>query len=286
MDASKTSRRKDDGRFDLRHGPYLSPRVRVGGRLFCENLGTVKVCKFSDGPLAWPLCTVGERGGPAFVLCGDLVRAIRLEAAEAVAREWGVHPCTVSRWRQILGVKKFNPGTHDLFLKYQGKALTAETTARGRALQTPEKQVDWALKRREEGRTRKRHWITSEDAVLGTMPDNELARRLACSARTIALRRRELGIAPFLANPGMAAAVRASTAGLLHYSRELLRARRLALGLFQTQVSGRCGWTTPAMYQRLESGPHDRATPDVLERVARALECPLADLLYPNDPIS
>lgn len=286
MVKGETSRRKDDGRFDLRHGPYHSPRVRVGGRLFCENLGTVKVCKFSDGPLAWPLCTVGERGGPAFVLCGDLVRAIRLEAAEAVAREWGVHRCTVSRWRQILGVKQFNPGTHDLFLKYQGKALTAETTARGRASQTPANQVDWALKRREEGRTRKRHWIDSEDAMLGTMPDHELARRLSCSARTVSLRRRELRIAPLLANPGMAAAVRASTAGLLRYSREKLRARRLELGLFQTQTSERCGWTTPAMYQRLESGLQDRATPEVLARVAHALECPLEDLLYRNDPLS
>jgi DNA-binding Xre family transcriptional regulator len=180
-------------------------------------------------------------------------------------------------------VKRFNPGTHDLFLRYQGKALTAETTAGGRALQTPEKQVDWALKRREEGRTRKRHWSVEEDAMLGTAADNELALRLGCSARTIALRRRELGIAPFLANPATAAAVRASTAGLLRYSRERLRARRLSLGLFQTQTSERCGWTTPAMYQRLESGPHDRATPEVLARVARALECPLEDLLQRDE---
>jgi DNA-binding Xre family transcriptional regulator len=217
------------------------------------------------------------------VLCGDLVRAIQLEAAEAVAREWGVNPGTVSRWRRILGVKRFNLGTQELFLKYQGKALTAETTSRGRELQTPEKQVDWALKRREEGRTRKRHWTATEDAMLATMPDNELARQLGCSTRTVALRRRELGIAPFFASPGTAAAVRVSTAGLLRYSPQKLRARRLSLGLFQTQTSQRCGWTTPAMYQRLESGLHDRATPGVLARIAHALECPLEDLLDSDD---
>jgi transposase-like protein/DNA-binding Xre family transcriptional regulator len=220
------------------------------------------------------------------VLCGDLVRAIRLEAAEAVAREWGVNPSTVSRWRRILGVKRFNPGTHHLFLKFQGKALTAETTARGRASQTPEKQIDWGLKRREEGRTRKRRWSAAENAMLGTMPDNELATRLGCSSPTIALRRRELRIAPFLNNPARAAAVRASTAGLLRYSPEKLRARRLALGLFQTQMSERCGWTTSAMYRRLESGIQDRATPEVLARVARALECPLPDLLRSDDNAS
>ena len=283
MAKGETSRRKDDGRFDLRHGPYVAPRVRVGGRLFCDNHGTVKVCKFSDGPLSWPLCTVGERGGPAFVLCGDLVRAIRLEAAEAVAREWGVNPSTVSRWRRILGVKRFNLGTHNLFLHYQGKALTAENTARGRAMQTPELQVNWGLKRREDGRTRKRRWLADEVAMLGTMPDTALAPRLKCSARTVMLRRRELGIAPFLDDSSRAAAARACEAKLLHYSREKLRSRRLALGLFQTQASERCGWTTPAMYQRLESGPHDRATPEVLERVARALECRVEDLLHQDD---
>lgn len=217
------------------------------------------------------------------MLCGDLVRAIRLEAAEAVARAWGVNPGTVSRWRRILGVKRFNPGTHNLFLQYQGKALTPETTARGRALQTPEKQVDWAIKRREDGRTRKRHWTADEDAMLGKSPDNDLARKLGCSSRTVALRRRELRIEPFLMNAATAAAVRASTAALLWYSPEKLRARRLELGLFQTQTSQRCGWTTPAMYQRMESGIHDHATPEVLNRVARALECRVEDLLHRNE---
>src|SRR5678816_4448515 len=111
---------KRDGRFDLRHGPYHPPRVRRGQSLFCEILGTVRVFKFSDGPIPWPLCKVWRRGGPAFVLCGDLVKAVRLEAAGAVAKAWGVHRETVTRWRHTLGVKQFNPGTHHLFLTYQG----------------------------------------------------------------------------------------------------------------------------------------------------------------------
>jgi hypothetical protein len=280
MGGSKPRPRRHDGRFDLRHGPYHPPRARIGSRLFCEYLGTVKVCKISDGPIPWPVGrTVGERGGSAFVLRGDLVRAVRLEANEAVARAWGVHPATVSRWRRILGVEQYNPGTHELFLNYQGKGLTAEATARGRALQTPEKQVEWAAVRRKEGRTRKRQWTPGEDALLGTMPDPDLARRIGCSDRTVKLRRRELGVAPFIVSPAAAASLKASAARLRRFSPEKMRARRLKLGLFQTQAAARCGWKTSAMYQRLEAGLQRRATPQVLDRVARALECRVKDLL-------
>jgi len=225
------------------------------------------------------MCTVGERGGPAYVLCGDLVRAIRLEAAEAVARAWGVNPATVSRWRRLLGVKRFNPGTQELFLKYQGKGLTAEATARGRAAQTPERQVEWASARRQEGRTRKRHWTADEDTMLGTVTDLALAERLRYHSATVALRRRELGILPFVASSLTAAALKAVERTLTEYSPAKLVARRLQLGLFQTQVAERAGWKTAAGYARLERGTRSRATPAVLARVAVVLDCRVEDLL-------
>lgn len=278
VSAAKSKRRKDDGRFELRHGPYHPPRVRRGGRLFCENLGTVKVCTFSDGPIPWPKCPVGERGGPAFVLCGDLVRAVRLESATAVARAWGVSPSTISRWRRILGVAQFNPGTHYLFLTYQGKALTAETTARGRAMQTPERQAEWGRKRREEGRTRRRRWTDSQDAMLGTMPDRDVARRVGCPTSAVGRRRRELGIAPFVTTAAGAAALKAFDASLLRCSPDKLRACRLACGLFQTEVARRCGWKQPVAYGRLESGMQRRATPRILGRIAEVLGCRVADI--------
>lgn len=279
MSQPKSKRRKEDDRFELRHGPYRCPVTRRGRRLFCENLGTVKVCRFSDGPIPWPMCTSGERRGSAFVICGDLVRAVRFEAAGAVARAWGVSASTVTRWRRILGVARFNPGTHELFLRYQGKGLTAEATARGRAAQTAERQAEWAVIRRQEGRTRKRHWLAEEDALLGTMPDGELAQRLGCSSGVIRRRRKELSIAPFIGSPLTASVVRGYAARLLQFSVEKLKARRLALGLFQTQVAERCGWKGSAVYQRLEAGLDHRATRQVLERVAHALECRVEDLL-------
>lgn len=270
----------DDDRFELRLGPYRPPRVRRGGSLFCENLGSVKVLRFSDGPIPWPMGTVGGLRRSAFVLCGDLVRAVRQEANGAVAKAWGVSGMTVSKWRRILGVEKWNPGTHRVFVNYLGKSLTSENRARGRAIQTPEKQIEWGRKRSEEGRTRKRQWKPKEEKMLGTMPDVEVARRLGCSAQTVSTRRRELGIPTFLSSPGVAASLASRADGAtLIYSPAKLRSRRLELGLFQTRIAAQCGWSAPTRYQRLESGVQTRAEKHVLERVAQALNCALKDIL-------
>ena len=63
------------------------------------------------------------------------------------------------------------------------------------------------------------------------------------------------------------------------YSPAKLKARRLALGLFQTQVAERCGWKTTRSYQRLEEPYMTRVTPAVLARVAASLECRVEDLV-------
>jgi hypothetical protein len=75
-------------RFALLAGPYRPPRVRRGGKLFCEVHGTVTVGGYHDGPVPWPRDRKG--GLPSLVLCGDLVAAVRAESAQAVARHFGV----------------------------------------------------------------------------------------------------------------------------------------------------------------------------------------------------
>jgi DNA-binding Xre family transcriptional regulator len=267
-----------DGRFDLQYGPYHPPRVRRGGKLFCEHYGTVKVVKFSDGPIPWPLYCPTGRGGRAFVLCGDLVRAIRHEAAGAVALAWGVWPNTIVRWRKILGVKQYNTGTQNLFLKYQGKALTPEMSVIARTFRTVRQETEWARQRREQGLTRQRVWTPEEDLMLGTMSDTELARRLQCAVSTVARRRRDRHI-PLC--PGVRGG--RNTSNLPRYSAAKLQTRRLELGLFQGDVAARGGWKDKASYQRLESGRADRARPDILARLAKALECDVADLLADDD---
>jgi hypothetical protein len=74
----------DADRLRLLHGPYLPPRCRVGGWLTCAVRGRVRVVSFSDAPIPWPQI-LGKRGRPFLNLCGDLARAVRLEAEVAVA---------------------------------------------------------------------------------------------------------------------------------------------------------------------------------------------------------
>ena len=51
----------DADRFKLLHGPYRSPRCRIGSKLFCEVRGWVSVRAMSDGRIVWPM-TSNKRG--------------------------------------------------------------------------------------------------------------------------------------------------------------------------------------------------------------------------------
>jgi hypothetical protein len=67
----------------LLHGPYRPPTCALGKRLRCRIRGRVEVKRISAGPISWPQTIVGR--ARAFILCGDLVRAVRRESEEAVA---------------------------------------------------------------------------------------------------------------------------------------------------------------------------------------------------------
>src|SRR5947207_13628825 len=94
-------------------GPYHPPPCKVGGTLFCEMRGTVKVCGLSDSPVPWAFTRGGRRGRPSPILGGDLVRAVRVEASLVVCHLFGVTPQTVSKWRKALQVPHATPGTSE-----------------------------------------------------------------------------------------------------------------------------------------------------------------------------
>jgi hypothetical protein len=71
----------DTKRFRLRFGPY-----RVGRWLRCALRGRVKVTGISDAPIPWPQTSSGTGGRPYLIVCGSLIRAIRRESNQAVAR--------------------------------------------------------------------------------------------------------------------------------------------------------------------------------------------------------
>lgn len=115
----------------LLFGPYTAPSVRPGDWLFDERYGLIEVGGYTTNRnIHWPRA---RKGGTAqLILCGDLIRAVKNEAAVAVAHNWGVSVATVWYWRKALNVKQINPGTLRLYKQLSSIKLSEDVAARGR----------------------------------------------------------------------------------------------------------------------------------------------------------
>lgn len=114
-------------------GPYKAPKGRVGHTMTCFARDCdVKVAGFTDAPISWPFAR--RRGNRSIILCGDLVRAVCLEAEVAVAYHWGVATSTVYTWRKALGVTRLNKGSARLVRHYinLGRPLSLTPEARAK----------------------------------------------------------------------------------------------------------------------------------------------------------
>jgi hypothetical protein len=115
----------DSERFKLLYGPYSPPKCRIGDKLPCEYRGReVKVRRITDAPIQWPATRGGPNASP--ILCGDLIRAVRVESEIAVAHHWGVTEGTVCLWRRALGVPPITNGTRRLRIEIAAEVLTPE----------------------------------------------------------------------------------------------------------------------------------------------------------------
>jgi hypothetical protein len=86
--------------LELRFGPYLRPRCRIGQTAQCLIRGEVRVSGVSGGPLRWP---IGEKDGHhELIVYRSLAEAVRCERREAIAANWGVPVETVTRWQRAL----------------------------------------------------------------------------------------------------------------------------------------------------------------------------------------
>jgi len=90
----------------------------------CELRGTVKVGGYSDAPIPWPSAL--RTGYRSLILCGDLVRAVKLESEQAIAYHWQVSKSTVTKWRRVLGVEMWNAGSRRLLWHAVDLARTPE----------------------------------------------------------------------------------------------------------------------------------------------------------------
>ncbi len=128
----------DSDRFRLLYGPYVPPKCRLGDKLACEYRGReVRFLCLTDAPIQWPSAVA--RGSMSPILCGDLIRAVRLESEIAVAHHWGVSRQTVFKWRRALGVPAMNEGSTRLYSAYVPEKLTSEARAMSKeAMKSPE----------------------------------------------------------------------------------------------------------------------------------------------------
>lgn len=90
---------------ELIGGPYLAPRHPVGRHCRCAVRGVVRIDGLTDAPIAWPYTHPGGRY-PSLIVRGGLLRALRVESAEAIAHHWGVSRYYVSRLRAALGLTR------------------------------------------------------------------------------------------------------------------------------------------------------------------------------------
>jgi hypothetical protein len=109
-------------RVRLLFGPYQAPAVRRGDRATCLVRGRdVVITSWTDAPIPWPRCRPADLAagrGVGLLIDGELARAIRREAAQAVSHWWGVALSTVWTWRKALGVGATTEGTSRLRREY------------------------------------------------------------------------------------------------------------------------------------------------------------------------
>ena len=201
-------------RFHLQFGPYAPPKVPRQQHLCCELRGWLRVSPaWSDGRIPWPR----RYRTNSLILCGDLVRAVKMESVEAICYHWGVCRNVVQNWRHALGVQEFNPGT--MHLHNQSRA-GSDSASQLRALMRA--QHPTAILRREPtphpaahplvrpanslrvherlARTGRhinpqlRLWTETENQLLGTAADDQIAKKINRSKSAVRARRSLLGI--------------------------------------------------------------------------------------------
>jgi hypothetical protein len=216
-------------RFKLLHGPYVAPRCQVGSRLFCEVRGQVIVCGISAGRIPWP---IGKRGrARSLVVCGDLAKALQRESNIAICYWFGITGQTVTKWRKALDVPQVNEGTRRLYVDYTPERLPEDVRRRAIAnANTPEAnakksasmrgkpkpphvleallRANIGKKHTPEQRARRaealrlrgglppggRVWEPEEVAMLGLVPDEEIAQRTGRSLGAVMCKRQKLRI--------------------------------------------------------------------------------------------
>jgi hypothetical protein len=136
---------------------------------------------------------------PSLLVDDELARAVRQESAAAVRYWWGVSVGVLWRWRRALGVTRTNNEGSRRRMQAAAEAgaarLQAVARARTRAARrlrpagAPDPRTHWPR-----GYPAPPRWSDADRALLGTLPDDEVARRTDRSWNAVRQRRERLGI--------------------------------------------------------------------------------------------
>jgi hypothetical protein len=192
---------RESDKVKLLAGPYRPPALRVGQRATCLYRDCdVVVTGWTDALIPWPLCKRPGRGGPGLLVEEELARAIRTESATALMHWWGVGVPLVTMWRRAFGIGRMDaPGSARLVLHacqqgaeaVKAKEWTAEELEEKRQL-SKELNLGQHLSH---GYNLRPWWTVEELMLLGTMPDEDVAKRVGRTVGAVRRQRTNRGIA-------------------------------------------------------------------------------------------
>ena len=108
---------------------YTPPVAKRGDVLHDVIAGDVIVGGFTNGAYPW----VYRKDTGSLILCGELIDAVKTEAAVDIMAWYNVSGATVFKWRQALGVdRQNNQGTQRLYKELMPIKLTNDVTEKAR----------------------------------------------------------------------------------------------------------------------------------------------------------
>jgi hypothetical protein len=188
-------------RVALLHGPYQAPALRKGDRATClYRDGEVVITSWTDAPIPWPRCRSVEhrRSAPGLLVDDELLRAIRTESAAAVMHWWKVSVSVVWCWRRAFGVTKINNGGSNRLVRAAAEKGAGAMQARDFTSAEREAKrrlaIDNDLQRHLRAAVHEATWTVEEVALLGQLPDAEVARRTGRTTEAVRQKRERLGL--------------------------------------------------------------------------------------------
>jgi hypothetical protein len=191
----------DRERVKLLFCPYKAPPFKRGDRAVCLFRDCfVVVTGWAAAPIPWPRCRALDSpgGGSGLLVDEELASAVRHESAAAVMHWWRASATAVRNWRKALSVTRAdNEGTARLMLAAAQEGAEAIKAREWTEEERQQRQRTNAEKGLADNLVLGYHgplWTAEEIALLGTVPDEELARRIGRTPNAVRVMRDRLGI--------------------------------------------------------------------------------------------